>query len=515
MRFETTQHMRLGQQMKLAPRMIQSMEILQMPLAELEERIEQELESNIALELAEPTSDAREIAQQRREAEAEARELERPTDVSESGAEDFARLDSFEESTPEAVENEYATPSVADVRRDLDYTPGAHRMDDRDGKLDAMAAAPARDESLHEQLLSQWRFADVPETLRAAGEQIIAFLDDDGYLRTPLETILDRWPGGEKPSVETLEAALRTVQDALDPPGIAARDTRECLLLQIAALERRAGQPVPDELQIARWLIEDHLDDLMRNRWPKITSATGLTNEEIRRGVDVLRTLSLSPARGLVERIAPAIVPDAIVEYDRDNDRYVAYLNETRHMNLQINREYAMMSSDRSVEKRDRDFIRTNVSNARWLIDALNQRRHTLLRVINVILEAQREFFDEGPHALKPLPMTQVADQLGVHVATVSRAVADKYVQTPRGTFPLRSFFTGGLATESGEEVSYDAVRAALKEVIEREDRGKPLSDEALVKALKGRGIEIARRTVAKYRDQLGIPPARLRKQHA
>ncbi len=184
-------------------------------------------------------------------------------------------------------------------------------------------------------------------------------------------------------------------------------------------------------------------------------------------------------------------------------------------MNLQVNREYAMMTGDRSVAKRDRDFIRTNVSNAKWLIDALEQRRHTLLRVINVILEAQREFFDEGPQALRPLPMTLVAEQLGVHVATVSRAVADKYVQTPRGTFPLRGFFTGGLATESGEEVSYDAVRAALKELIESEDRARPLSDEALVKALNGRGIEIARRTVAKYRDQLGIPPARLRKQHA
>lgn len=515
MRFETSQHMRLGQQMKLAPRMIQSMEILQMPLAELQERIEQELESNVALELSEPKSDARELAEQRREVESDAREFERPTDVSADGSADFARLDTFESDSPEAVENEYATPSLDDVRRDVEYSPRIRREDGRDGKAEAMAGTVARGESLHDQLLSQWRMSEMRDDLREPGEQIIAFLDEDGYLRTPLETIVDRWPGGEKPTLEVMEAALAEVQRVLEPSGIGARDARECLLLQIAAKERRAGEPIPDDLQIARWLVEDHLDDLMRNRWPRITAATGLTSDEIRRGVSELRSLDLAPARGLVERASPAIVPDAIIEYDRDHDRYFAYLNDTRHMNLQVNREYAMMTGDRSVAKRDRDFIRTNVSNAKWLIDALEQRRHTLLRVINVILEAQREFFDEGPQALRPLPMTLVAEQLGVHVATVSRAVADKYVQTPRGTFPLRGFFTGGLATESGEEVSYDAVRAALKELIESEDRARPLSDEALVKALNGRGIEIARRTVAKYRDQLGIPPARLRKQHA
>jgi len=178
-----------------------------------------------------------------------------------------------------------------------------------------------------------------------------------------------------------------------------------------------------------------------------------------------------------------------------------------------VNREYAQMARDRSLQKRDREFIRTNVSNAQWLIDAVGQRRKTLLRVLERVIEHQRDYFDYGPESLKPLPMSQVADELGIHVATVSRAVADKHVQTPRGVVPLRGFFTGGLQTESGEDMSYDAVKAALKEVVEGEDKAKPLSDEALVRELKQRGIEIARRTVAKYRAQLGIPSARLRKQ--
>ena len=171
------------------------------------------------------------------------------------------------------------------------------------------------------------------------------------------------------------------------------------------------------------------------------------------------------------------------------------------------------MAMDNGVEKKDREFLKTNLSNAQWLIDAIGQRRHTLLRVVNAVVDEQRDYFDFGPEALKPLPMQPIADRLGIHVATVSRAVSEKYIMTPRGVVALRSFFSGGLSTESGEDVSANAVRAAIEELIGGENKAKPLSDEAMVKALKERGIEIARRTVAKYRDQLGIPTARMRKQ--
>ncbi|MEO1237897.1 MAG: hypothetical protein AAFX76_14020 [Planctomycetota bacterium] len=172
------------------------------------------------------------------------------------------------------------------------------------------------------------------------------------------------------------------------------------------------------------------------------------------------------------------------------------------------------MAADKSTDKKTRDFIGTNLRNARWLIDAVRQRHATLLRVIGVVIEAQRDFFDQGPGALKPLPMTLVADQLGVHVATVSRAVSEKYLQTPRGIFPLRMFFSGGTETDGGEAMSWTAVQAKLKEVIDAEDKQRPWSDDALVDELKKHGIEIARRTVAKYRKQLNIPPARQRREY-
>lgn len=516
MRFDTSQHMKLGQQMKLAPRMIQSMEILQMPLAELEERIEQELENNATLEIAEDSGKTRELQEQQRDAEREARENERPLSVDEKqGSSDFERLESFESANPDLAENEYSN-AAGDRSATQDFEPStfsrARSDGDRDGKLDAMAAAPARSASLVEQLADQWALADVPAELREAGSLLLTFIEDDGYIRTPLETISDRAPSDRlKPSVDLLQAALEELQSQLDPPGTAARDTRECLLLQIQALQR-AGTASPDALAIARRMIADHMEDLTQNRLPRISEKTGFNIDQIKTGLELMKRLSLAPARRLVEESQPPIIPDAIVEYDEEQDRYIAFLNDTRLPNLRINKQYAEMARDKNVPKKDRDFLKTNMSNAQWLIDAVGQRRHTLLRVIGVVVEAQRDFFDYGPQALKPLPMTQVADQLGIHVATVSRAVADKYLQTPRGIVPLRKFFTGGLATDTGQDMSYDAVRAALQEVITGEDKGKPLSDEAIVDALKAKGIEIARRTVAKYRDQLGIPSARLRK---
>ena len=516
MRFDTSQHMKLSQQMKLAPRMIQSMEILQMPLLALRERIEQELESNIALETFEPGGDPEQIERERIEAERDAREGERELNVEDNGGvDDFARLDAYQAENPEAVENEYSASSSGDsgVSEYRPSTYSASRMaGERDAKLDAMANTAARAESLTDQLLEQWTFADVDENAREAGKLLIEHIDDDGYLRTDLGKIVADQPGnGRAFTADALERALLELQFFLEPPGIAARDARECLLLQLDSL----GETEPaDDLGVMRTLIADHLDDLIHNRIPKIASATGLSMDEIKSAMDHMRRLSIHPGRQLVNESPPTIVPDAIIEHDEDLDDYIVYLTEGRLPNLRLNREYARLARDSDLKKTDRDFIRTNLNNAQWLIDAVNQRRQTLLRVIRAVVAAQRDVLDYGMEALKPLPMTQVADQLGIHVATVSRAVAGKHVQTPRGILPLRKFFTGGTQTESGEEVSWDAIKAALKEVVDAEDKSSPLSDEAIVKALKERGIEIARRTVAKYRSQLDIPPARMRKQY-
>lgn len=564
MRFETSQHMKLGQQMKLAPRMIQSMEILQMPLAELEDRIEQELESNATLELVEgdPNSDAP-AGDSTAEGDAddegfgdadggEASEGEEsgegallsesvegdeaPVNVdSGSAKDDFERLDSFEDTNPDAAENEFSASDYSHERMgEQEYQPRERYDGETDAKSEAMAATPARAASLVDQLRGQWALTEVREDLRPLGEVLISFLDDDGYLRTELASIAERATVGDpkeaaggtvifavRPTVEQLEEALSAVQLLLEPAGIAARTPRECLLLQLDALEDEAqdiGWPRAT-LVAARTLVEHHLDDLLQNRLPRVAEKTGLTLGEIKEAMTLMRRLSLAPGRRLVSDDAKPIIPDAIVEYDGDQDRYIAYLNDRSIPSLRINEEYARLAKDKGMERKDRDFIKTNLGNAQWLIEAVEQRKRTLLRVVRAVVDAQRDFFDFGPQALKPLPMTQVAEQLGIHVATVSRAVAEKHLATPRGIVPLRKFFSGGLQTTGesgeGESMAWDAIKVALKEVIDAEDKASPLSDETLVDELKKRGIEIARRTVAKYRDQIGIPTARLRKTFA
>jgi|TARA_R110000782_G_scaffold19101_4_gene51997 RNA polymerase sigma-54 factor len=511
MRFEHSQHMKLGQHMKLAPRMIQSMEILQMPLAELRERIEQELESNPILELTEFEADG---PIEREDAASRDGALE----VGPDSAGEFERLDDFAATHPDAAENAFETRS-----RDYDEVrTRARDSGDRDAKMDAMSQAPARTGSLGDQMLAQWSLCDVPDRVRALGTAVINQLDEDGYLRATFDEIAQREPRIVReigPSDTDWELALQAVQLMLEPAGVAARDARECLLIQIDTLADRAMEdpdaPMVDleALGSARRLVAEFFDDLMKNRLPKIATRSGLTLEEINAGIEQLRRLSLAPARGLSDDTPHAIYPDATVEYDEENDRYFAYLNDGRLPNVRVSAEYERLAKDRATDKRDREFLRKNLSNATWLIDAVEQRRRTLLRVINAVIDEQRDFFDFGPEALKPLPMKTIADRLGIHVATVSRAVSEKYLMTPRGVVPLRSFFSGGLATESGEDVSANSVRASIEELIENEDKAKPLSDEAMVKILNEKGIDIARRTVAKYRDQLGIPTARMRKQ--
>ncbi|MCB9848630.1 MAG: RNA polymerase factor sigma-54 [Phycisphaeraceae bacterium] len=510
MRFDTSQSMRLGQQMKLAPRMIQSMEILQLSAQALEERIEQELENNATLELAGPESE--EHAERERSGDDNGTLIqERELDLdNETGADDFERLREMESSYSEAFDNEYSAARATSDDGESRFRERIHQDGERDAKMDAMANTASRTESLGEQLLRQWGLASVDDRTRALGELVIGFIDDDGLVHAgPGEIAAKAPPGEPAPTAEEIEDAILALQRTLEPTGIAARDVRECILLQLDALERDEGESYDTE----RELIQNHYDDLLRNRLPRIAERSGLAIEQITRAIERMHRLDFAPGRRLAAGELSAVTPDVIVVYDEESDRYIPALNDRMTRSLRINEDYLKMARDKSVEKQTRDFIKTNLRNAQWLLDAVSQRAHTLLRVVNVVCSAQRDFFDEGPEALRPLPMTQVADQLGIHVATVSRAVSGKYIDTPRGVFPLRQFFSGGTQTDSGEEVSWDAVRAKLKELVDNEDKGNPLSDDALAEALKETGVEIARRTVAKYRGQLSIPSARLRRR--
>ena len=511
MRFDTSQQMRLSQQMKLAPRMIQSMEILQMPVMALQERIEQELEANVALEQVEPTADdvegasdssaATEADDDRLAESLDRRELSVAEDGTNSRA-DWERLSVLESSYSDAYDNEYSSSKYR-----------ASPSGERDRKLDAMASIAARQESLAEQISHQWTFAEVEPEVAKAGEVLISFLDADGLLRTDFGTILEQHR--DIPDLmlteELLQRSLDQIQRVADPPGIGARTQQECFLLQIDELQSRDPGDY-DVWEDVRLLIKDHYEDLLQNRLPRISETADMALDRINAAMELMRKLNLSPGRDLADEEVPPVIPDVIIEYDDELDEYTARLAGDVLPSLRVSDRYASMAKDRAQEKSTREFLTKSVRNAQWLIDSINQRKSTLLRVVNVVLARQREYFDQGSQYLKPLPMIEVADQLGVHVATVSRAVAEKWMQTPRGMVPLRKFFSGGTSTDSGRDMSWEAIKATLQEIVDAEDKTNPMSDEALSRVLKERGIEIARRTVVKYRQQLGIPPARRRR---
>ena len=403
----------------------------------------------------------------------------------------------MESNTSESASSDFA-------RRQVSASSG-----ERDGKLDAMANTAARGASLHEQLMDQWHLVEVPEELAQLGEYLLGFIDADGYLRTPTQDLLREAPPGTTPQL--IDRAIDELQQTLDPPGLAARDFRECLLLQIDAKE---ADNFDLDLSLQRELVDHHLKDIEANRYPKIAKATDKSIDELKAAVLSLRQFHPHPGRLLAADEVRTITPDAVIEYDEQQDAYTARLTQGRLPTLTISSDYQDMAKDKDADKKTRDFVSKNISSARWLIDAIQQRNTTLLRVIGVVVQAQRDFFDQGPQALRPLPMTTVADQLGIHVATVSRAVSEKYLQTPRGILPLRMFFSGGTESEDGESMAWGAVQAKLKEVIDKEDKKKPMTDDELVDAMKEQGIEIARRTIAKYRKLMNIAPARQRREY-
>jgi RNA polymerase sigma-54 factor len=495
MRFDTSMQIRLEQRMKLAPRMIQSMEILQLPLLALEERIQQELIANPVLEVAEnedlPAPE--EVAPEPRPGEApESRvaEEERPLNVDDKGgAEDFDRLEKMADEWDDFYREEYVPKS--------DASGG-----ERDAKMDAMANTPAAGESLQETLLEQFGFFTTDPVVREIGETIIRNIDDNGYLRVPLDDVLrDVRPGA---TLAQAEDALRLVQ-RLDPPGVGARDLRECLLLQ---LSRRGSRD-----EIVRKVITDHLHDIENNRYPQMAKALGVEIDDVKAAVEEISHLNPKPGATITRDIVPYIIPDVEIVYDEKADDYQVIIRDERAPHLTISRLYRKMLHNRQLDSKTREFVTRNVRSARWLIEAIEQRRSTLSRVVRSIIKFQRPFLDHGPDHLQPLKMQQVADDVGLHVGTISRAVDGKYAETSWGIFALRGFFTGGTENASGETVAWDNVRTRLKQMVDEEDKKNPLSDEDIMARFQAEGITLARRTVAKYRKILDIPSSRRRKQ--
>jgi RNA polymerase sigma-54 factor len=493
--------MRMDQRQLLTPRMIQSMEILQLPLMALEERIEQELQANPVLEFSEGESEADEIKDAANETREDRVEDEKALVVKEDSnhAEDFDRL----ERLSAYLENEEFSTNGS-------YRQVASYDGERDRKMDAMANTAARGDNLVEHLLNQWAFVETTPEVRKAGEVLINYIDADGYFRAEFEAVQKESKTPLK--LEDLQEALRLLQ-TLEPAGVAARNLRECLLLQLEALRDDEERAEGHDFELERSLITEHLKDLEMNRYPQISKRVGRPIEELKEAVKRLSRLHPYPGKLVGGGDPPPITPDAIIYYDEESDKYEIEMTNDPAPSLHISDMYRKWLKDKKGDKQTREFLANNVRNARWLIESIEQRKSTIMRVIRAVVDAQREFFDKGPEHLKPLPMIQVADQLGIHVATVSRAVSEKWIQTPRGVFPLRRFFSGGTTSAEGEEMSWDAVKEKLKAIIDNEDKHNPLNDDEIVEKLKAQGIDLARRTVAKYRKILNIPTARQRRE--
>jgi len=491
--------MRQDMRQLLTPRMIQSMEILQLPLALLEERIEQELQQNPVLELKEPEGEP----QPAEDLDGADPDGERALIVDDDNQRDFERL----ERISEYLENEEFATNAGPNFRVSQYDG------ERDRKMDAMANTPQRSVTLQEYLAGQWVFVEAPPAVREAGNTLINYVDADGYIRTELTEIQEET--GHKHTLEDLQQALKLIQ-TLEPAGVGARNLRECLLLQLDVIEKEGEEEDIEshDFELERKLITDHLRDLEMNRYPQMSKKLGREIDEIKAAVRRLGRLDPHPGRRIGGADAPPITPDATIYFDPETGKYEIEMARDPSADISISQMYRKMLKDRSCDKKTREFLTNNVRNARWLIESIEQRSSTIKRVIRAVVDAQQEFFEKGPEYLKPLPMIQVADQLGIHVATVSRAVSEKYVQTPRGIFPLRKFFSGGTTNAEGEDMSWDAVKEKLKVIIDNEDKRNPLNDDEIVAKLKEQGIDLARRTVAKYRKILNIPTARQRKEY-
>ncbi|MDR2117621.1 MAG: RNA polymerase factor sigma-54 [Planctomycetaceae bacterium] len=502
MRFTLGQELRQEQKQILTQRMIQSMEILQLSMLQLEERIDKELKENPVLELdmesANTTENANDEESFGENNSAETAEESETT----FEYEPEIRFDSASDSEEEFQIADDFAQNYSDTIDELPARSQNWLEDQNERRNDVFANIPSPSQTLQDYLIEQLGWFDLSPPLRAMVERIINYLDPNGYFPFDFKDFLG---ADHTPEEQTLAAEALEIVRKLDPPGVGGRDLKDCLLLQI-----RPEMPNSDILRI---LILSHLEDISANRLPHIVRHTGFSLEAIQGAITELRHFNPRPGADFNTESSAVIIPDVIVEKN-DEGRYVVRIEDGRRsQQLHVSGCYRELMKDRGTAKGTRDYIKQKVGSAQWLIEAIEQRRATLRKVSQAIVDHQIDFFEIGPHALKPLKMQQIADIVGIHITTVSRACDEKWMMTPQGVFPLKRFFSGALAaSDGGEEVAHDTVRFKLREIIDKEDKREPLSDDALVKLLDDAGIRVARRTIVKYRQIMNIPSSRKRK---
>ncbi len=496
MRTGLQQHAGLRQELKVNPRLYQAMDLLYMPLLDLQQHLKQELLTNPFLELVEPEDEDDESPDA--EESTEAQDLAEPettpeTEPEKTGDDDVdweaVLLDGFETGgqREEHEQREWYEPVTVDTRH------------------------------LSDHLTEQLSLLELSARQAFLADEFVGNISDDGYLACPMEEILrgvnellvreteerDSDVDVAPFSIDEMLAMLQIIQE-LDPPGVGARDLRECLLLQLRSVGLRDA--------LAYRLVEEAFEELIAHRWSELSKRFGISAQDVQGAADEIAKLDPKPGLRFSSGGDNYIIPDLVM--DKIDQAYHIFLNDGNLPRLKLSRAYQEIARDKKkFDTESKDFIASKLNSANWMIQAIEQRRQTMLKVMHYIVDRQRDFFERGVQALKPLTLREVAESVGMHESTVSRVTNEKFVQTPRGVLPLKFFFSSGLSTSDGDDVSARGIKDQIQKLVAAEDSKNPLTDQAIVEILQQTGVQIARRTVAKYRDQLGVLPARMRKR--
>jgi len=484
----------LRQELKVNPRLYQAMDLLYMPLLDLQQHLKQELLTNPFLDLVEPEDEDDESAD--------------ADDVPE--AQDLAEPETAVESEPEKTgDDEVDWEAVL-----LDgFETGGQREEHEQREWYEPVTVDTKHLSDH--LTEQLALIEMSPREAILADDFVGNISDDGYLACPLEVIqrgVNEWLAAEAEerdaevtpfSDDEMQSMLTIIQE-LDPPGVGARDLRECLLLQLRAAGQRDS--------MAYRLVEESFEELIAHRWSELSKRFGISAQDVQRAADEIAKLDPKPGLRYSAGGDNYIIPDLVV--DKIGQAYHIFLNDGNLPRLKLSRAYQEIARDKKkFDTESKDFIASKLNSANWMIQAIEQRRQTMLKVMHFIVDRQRDFFERGVQALRPLTLREVAEAVGMHESTVSRVTNEKFVQTPRGVLPLKFFFSSGLATSDGDDVSARGIKDQIQKLVSGEDTKNPLTDQAIVEILQQTGVQIARRTVAKYRDQLGVLPARMRKR--
>ncbi|MEL8491427.1 RNA polymerase factor sigma-54 [Escherichia coli] len=469
--------LRLSQQLAMTPQLQQAIRLLQLSTLELQQELQQALESNPLLE-----------------------QIDTHEEIDTRETQDSETLD-----TADALEQKEMPEELPlDASWDTIYTAGTPSGTSGDYIDDELPVYQGETtQTLQDYLMWQVELTPFSDTDRAIATSIVDAVDETGYLTVPLEDILESI-GDEEIDIDEVEAVLKRIQ-RFDPVGVAAQDLRDCLLIQLSQFDKTTPW-----LEEARLIISDHLDLLANHDFRTLMRVTRLKEDVLKEAVNLIQSLDPRPGQSIQTGEPEYVIPDVLVR--KHNGHWTVELNSDSIPRLQINQHYASMCNNARNDG-DSQFIRSNLQDAKWLIKSLESRNDTLLRVSRCIVEQQQAFFEQGEEYMKPMVLADIAQAVEMHESTISRVTTQKYLHSPRGIFELKYFFSSHVNTEGGGEASSTAIRALVKKLIAAENPAKPLSDSKLTSLLSEQGIMVARRTVAKYRESLSIPPSNQRKQ--